>query len=72
MPKAWNKLDIDRVRKAAAMYHSNTEAARAMGIYPASFARACRENGIEQPGARKKRLQAENRNLDRDMLGGTK
>ncbi len=59
MAKAWNKLDPERVKRAARMYSSNKDAALALGIYPASFARACRQLGIEQPGARTKRLQTE-------------
>ena len=40
-------LTRERVERAARMYRSNREAARALGCNPNSFGRACRKYGIK-------------------------
>ena len=49
----------DRIERAARVYRSNTDAARAMGIAHQTFVRLCREYGVETPGGRKSRLRRE-------------
>ena len=39
------------------MYHSNADAAAALGLTGRSFARVCRQLGIETPYARARRLR---------------
>ena len=50
-----SKVNSDALARAARVYHSNADAARAVGCHPLSFARLCREHGIETPGARRRR-----------------
>ena len=40
---------VESVRRVARMYVTNKEAAAALGIGPATFAKICLENGIETP-----------------------
>ena len=51
----------ERVQQAARTYHSNQDAGRALGINPNSFARLCRQYGIETPYARARRRRREAR-----------
>ena len=46
-------LTRERVARAARMYHSNIDAAVALGCTPASFGRACRKYGIKTPKERR-------------------
>ena len=55
------KLDEERIRRAARMYTSNIAAGQALGCDPGSFGRACRRYGIETPQARRQRLRIEAR-----------
>ena len=55
------KTDLESVRRAARVYHSNKDAAAALGIGSGSFSRICRENGIETPHMRVRRLGREGR-----------
>ena len=48
-------IEKERIERCARIYNSNAEAARALGIAPASFGRLCRQHGIESPYARKAR-----------------
>ena len=45
----------DQVARAARIYHSNADAAAALGITSRSFARLCRRLGVETPYARARR-----------------
>jgi len=49
------RIDRERIERAARLYPSNKEAGQALGIAAGSFGRLCRQYGIETPGARKKR-----------------
>lgn len=49
------KTPLDQVERAARLYKRNAEAAAALGIAPRSFARLCRELGIETPYKRARR-----------------
>ena len=57
------KIEPERIRRAARMYSSNQEASRALGIAPGSFSRLCRLYSIETPYARKHRKRREWRQL---------
>ena len=46
------KTDLESVRRAARLYARNNDAAAALGIDPRSFARICRQSGIETPYSR--------------------
>lgn len=59
MPNPSNKIAPERVRACAALYHSNANAARALGIKSSSFSRLCRRYGVEQPGERRERQHRE-------------
>ena len=50
---------LESVRRAARMYATNKEAAAALGIGSGTFAKICRENGIETPHNRKLRKERE-------------
>lgn len=54
-----NPIDRDRVEKAARIYHTNKDAAQAMGIHPQSFGRLCRKYGIVTPTERGKKGRKE-------------
>lgn len=49
-----NKIDKDRIERAARMYASNRDAGQALGIAPGSFGRLCRRFGIPTPQSRKR------------------
>ena len=49
------KIERERVERAARLYASGTEASRALGIAPGSFSRLCRLYGIPTPQARRRR-----------------
>jgi len=51
------KIERERVERAARLYASSTEASRALGIAPGSFSRLCRLYGIPTPQARRRRRQ---------------
>lgn len=53
------KVDPQRIERAARIYASNQEASRALGIAPGSFSRLCRLYDIETPYARKHRKRQE-------------
>ena len=44
----------ERIEKAARIYRTTGDAARALGIAPSSFGRLCRRYGIATPGQRRK------------------
>ena len=48
-----------RVERAARMHRTNTDAARSLGIAPATFVRLCTRHEIETPYARYKRRHRE-------------
>ena len=52
-------LNQDQVERAARMYKTNQDAARALGIAMQSFGRICRKYAIETPYVRKRRLKRE-------------
>lgn len=47
-------LSRERIARAARIYPSNKEAARAIGCDAGSFGRACRKFGIQTPQERKR------------------
>lgn len=49
----------DYVERAARVYRMNADAASPLGITPGSFARICREHGIETPYVRRQRERRE-------------
>jgi hypothetical protein len=49
------KVDQNRVARAARLYASNKEAGQALGIAAGSFGRLCRQYGIPTPQARRQR-----------------
>ncbi len=53
------KIDIERIARAARIYVYNYVAAQVLAIHPVTFSRLCRENGIESPYARRRRLVRE-------------
>lgn len=51
-----SKFDKETVERAARLYKSNADAARALGLSGGdSFKRVCIAHGVEAPGTRKKR-----------------
>lgn len=60
-----NKIDRERIERAARMYASNRDAGQALGIAPGSFGRLCRRFGIPTPQSRKR----EHHRRDRGFLG---
>ena len=48
------KIERERIERAARIYPSSKEASRALGIAPGSFSRLCRLYGIETPKRRRK------------------
>ena len=48
-----NKIDKERIERAARIYTSNRDAGLALGIAPGSFGRLCRRFGIPTPQSRK-------------------
>ena len=55
MGKGGRGIDRKRVERAARMYSTNEPASQALGIESRSFARLCRQYGIETPYARRRR-----------------
>lgn len=53
------RIDRERIERAARIYSSNNDAGQALGIAPGSFGRRCRQLGIETPKARQLRTQRE-------------
>ncbi len=49
-----NKIDKERIERAARIYGSNRDAGLALGIAPGSFGRLCRRFGIPTPQSRKR------------------
>ncbi|MBI2504302.1 MAG: hypothetical protein HYW07_13835 [Candidatus Latescibacteria bacterium] len=49
-----NKIDKERIERAARIYASNRDAGLALGIAPGSFGRLCRRFGIPTPQSRKR------------------
>ncbi|MBT4101326.1 MAG: hypothetical protein HOM68_24345 [Gemmatimonadetes bacterium] len=45
----------DQIERVARIYHSNLDAARALGIAQRSFSRLCKRYEVETPYARKRR-----------------
>lgn len=52
------RVDPQRLRQAARMYRSVTDAASAVGINRATFTRLCKEHGIATPWQRRSRSAA--------------
>ena len=46
-----------RIERAARIYKTNQKAGQALGINARSFARLCRQYGIETPYARRQRMR---------------
>lgn len=46
-------INLEQLKRVARMYHENGGAAAALGITARSFARLCREHGIETPYRRR-------------------
>jgi hypothetical protein len=62
------KVDQNRVARAARLYASNKEAGQALGIAAGSFGRLCRQYGIQTPQARRqRRWQALRQFLEEDL-----
>ncbi len=55
------KIERERIERAARIYASNEDASRALGIAGGSFSRLCRLYRIETPYARKRRRWKEAR-----------
>ena len=49
-----DKIDKERIERAARIYASNRDAGLALGIAPGSFGRLCRRFGIPTPQSRKR------------------
>lgn len=49
-----NKIDKERIERAARIYASNRDAGLALGIAPGSFGRLCRRFGIPTPQSRQR------------------
>ena len=47
----------EALERVARLYHTNTEAAAALGMTMRGFGRACRAQGIETPYVRKRRMR---------------
>lgn len=47
------KIEPNRIARAARIYGSNQDASRALGIAAGTFSRLCRQYGIETPYARR-------------------
>jgi len=47
--------DHKQLERAARIYRTNHDAARALGVSLSSFGRACRHHGIETPHLRRER-----------------
>ena len=51
-------LNREAVERVARIYRTNADASAALGVTTRSFARACREHGIETPYVRQRRRAA--------------
>ncbi len=47
------KVERERIERAARMYYSNKDASLALGIAPGSFSRLCRLYDVDTPSARR-------------------
>jgi hypothetical protein len=47
------KIARERVERAARIYANNKDAGAALGVTPSSFARLCRQYGIQTPFVRR-------------------
>lgn len=56
-----HKFSRERIEKAARIYHSNKDAAAALGCIPGAFGRMCRAFGILTPPARQKQAEIQRR-----------
>ena len=54
-----HKTSRESIERVARMYKSNQDASRALGITMRSFARLCREYGVETPYVRKVKRRKE-------------
>ncbi|HCL31664.1 MAG TPA: hypothetical protein DIC52_24945 [Candidatus Latescibacteria bacterium] len=61
LDRGYTKEQVERV---ARMYHSVSDASRAMGITPRSFSRLCRKYDIDTPWQRKRRSRTEAQRTD--------
>ena len=50
-------ISKEEVVRAARMYHTNADAAAALGIRSDSLSRLCQRHGVETPSARTRRLR---------------
>ena len=48
----------EQLERVARIYHHNQDASQALGIATRSFARRCRQHGIETPYVRKQRRRS--------------
>ncbi len=48
------KVPVEWIERAARVYHSNSDACKALGIAGGTFGRLCRQYGIETPFARQR------------------
>ena len=48
-------IPIERLKRAARLYHTNADAANALGITARSLSRLCRQHGLETPYVRRRR-----------------
>jgi len=55
------RIPLEWIERAARVYASNQDACRALGIAGGTFGRLCRENGIETPFARQRRMRQQAR-----------
>jgi hypothetical protein len=58
-----NKIDKERIERAARIYASNRDAGLALGIAPGSFGRLCRRFGIPTPQNRRRQHHQDRRGL---------
>ena len=53
------KISREEVERCARLYHTNKDAAEALGIRSDSFSALCRKYGLETPFKRRERRQRE-------------
>ena len=51
------RVSPEALERVARLYHTNVEAAAALGMTMRGFGRACRVQGIETPYVRKRRMR---------------
>jgi len=61
-----NKIDRERIERAARIYASNRDAGQALGIAPGSFGRLCRRFGIPTPQSRRREHHLQRRGFFAD------